>query len=60
MITFEARASIGGRNLTEEVGDETQPCEELDASLTISMDAVGDIVLADPWDPRDLPEPLLV
>ena len=48
IITFEARASIGGRNLTDEVGDDTQPCEELDASLTISIEAVGDISLAEP------------
>ena len=60
LFTLEARASIGGRNLTEEVGDETQPCEEWDASLTISIDAVGDISLAEPWDPRDLLEPLLI
>ena len=60
VITFEARASTGGRNFTEEVGDDTQPCEELDASLTISIEAVGDISLAEPWEPRDLPEPLLI
>ena len=58
--TLDARASIGGRNLTEEVGDETQPCEELDASLTTSIETVGDISLAELWDPRELPEPLLL
>ena len=57
---MDARASIGGKNLTEEVGDDTQPCEEFDANFTISIDAVGDISLVDPCEPRDLPEPLLI
>lgn len=28
--------------------------------MTISIEAVGDISLPEPWDPRDLPEPLLI
>lgn len=59
VFTLEVRELTGGRNLTEDVGEETQPCEDFEVILKISMEAVGDISVAEPFDPLDLPDPSL-